>query len=176
SDLTVLVLIYFMIKKRVTKHEMFFIITGVSGILCSFFVQYFYVVDPINYRLISMFTLPLWLFFFSKIKPILGMKTYLITFLSMGAGVVFIWMARGNYLENRTEAARYLKVENLEETPLLFYAENYEDGEAIDLAELFSTVQSHLTLTFKKEDTLKRNTLTKHKVLQKIKLDENKYR
>src|SRR5690606_28613406 len=100
---TVLVLIYFMIKKRVTKHEMFFIITGVSGILCSFFIQYFYVVDPINYRLISMFTLPLWLFFFSKIKPILGMKTYLITFLSMGVGVAFMWMARGNYLENRAE-------------------------------------------------------------------------
>lgn len=173
---TVLVLIYFMIKKRGTKHEMFFIITGVSGILCSFFIQYFYVVDPINYRLISMFTLPLWLFFFSKIKPILGMKTYLITFLSMGVGVAFMWMARGNYLENRAEAVRYLKVENLEETPLLFYAENYEDGEAIDLAELFSTVQSNLTLTFKKEDTLRRNTLTKHKVLQKIKLDENKYR
>lgn len=87
-----------------------------------------------------------------------------------------MWMARGNYLENRAEAVRYLKVENLEETPLLLYAENYEDGEAIDLAELFYTVQSNLTLTFKKEDTLRRNTLTKHKVLQKITLDENKYR
>ncbi|MDP9961767.1 hypothetical protein [Chryseobacterium lathyri] len=84
-------------------------------------------------------------------------------------------LSKGNYLENRKAASDFLKSEKLDKVPIQFFLLNEESLEKIQVAELLSTVNSNLTLTFKPEDTLRRTTLTRYKVLQKIKINKNKY-
>ena len=50
-----------------------------------------------------------------------------------------------------------------------------ENIEESNLAELIGTVNSDLQITSEPKDTLKTTTLTPYKVLQKIKIQKNKY-
>ena len=90
-------------------------------------------------------------------------------------GFAFTWLSKGNYLENRKQIQQFLKLENLENMPLKFYMESEEQLDRIQIAELISTVNPDMTVTFKPKDTLQKNVLTEYKVLQKIKIDKNKF-
>lgn len=175
GTINILIIIFLFVRKKLTENEKYMILTGVSGIVCSFFIQYFYSTDPLGYRLLCPFTFPIWLVYFKKMFEIFGQKTYLIGALSLMTGFAFTWLSKGFYLQNRAEISKYLKAENLDKVPLKFYIEDVEDLEKIQIAELISTVNSNVNITSKPQDTLKKSTLTPHKVLQKIKIDKNKY-
>lgn len=173
--LNILLIIYFFVKYKLTETEFFFIFIAISGIVCSYFVQYFYPVNAIDYRLMAPFSLPIWLVYFRKLFDIFNVKVYVIGILSIISGIFFTWLSKGNYLENRKEMKQFLQSENLDKVPLQFYLETTEDLDKIQVAELISTVNPNITLTFKTKDTLQKTTLTRYKVLQKIKIDKNKY-
>lgn len=90
-------------------------------------------------------------------------------------GFLFTWFSKGNYLENRRKITFFLKSENLEKGRVNFYMQREEELDKMQIAELISTVNPNVKVTFQPKDTLKSNTLTKYKVLKKIKIDENKY-
>ncbi len=173
--LNILLMIFLFIKYRLSNTEFFFVFTGFFGIICSFFIQYFYPVDPIGYRLLAPFSFPLWLVYFKKLFQLFNFKVYAIGFLSIMSGMFFTWLSKGNYIENRKEVAHYLQTEHLDKVPLKFYLETMKDLEKVQVAELLSTVNSNLEVTFKTSDTIKKTTLTYYKVSQKIKIDKNKY-
>lgn len=173
--LNILFMIFLFIKYRLSSTEFFFVFTGFFGIICSFFIQYFYPVDPIGYRLLAPFSFALWLVYFKKLFQLFDFKVYAIGFLSIISGMFFTWLSKGNYIENRKEVAHYLQTERLDKVPLKFYLETMKDLEKVQVAELISTVNSNLEITFKTSDTLKKTTLTYYKVSQKIKIDKNKY-
>jgi len=174
--LNIFLIIFLFIKNKLSESEKYMIILGISGILCSFFIQYFYSIDPLDYRLLCPFSFPIWLVYFKKLFELFGIKVYTIAALSLLTGMAFTWLSKGNYLENRKEISSFLESEKLENIPILFYIKDVEDVEKhVQIAELVSTVNPNLKLTFKPNDTLKKTTLTPHKVLQKIKIDKNKY-
>lgn len=173
--LNILLMLFLFLKNKLTETEKFFLTIGGIGIACSFFIQYFYSVNPLDYRLLAPFTLSIWLVYFKKLYNIFGKLTYTITALSLLTGFAFTWLARGNYLENRHEIKTFLHDENLENVRLNFYMESEEELEKMRIAELISTVNPNVKVTFKPEDTLKNNTLTKYKVLRKIKIDKNQF-
>ena len=173
--LNILLIGFIFIKNKLSETERFFVFVGIIGIICSFFIQYFYSVNPIDYRLMAPFSFPIWLVYFKKMCQIFGKFTYGITILSLMTGFIFTWLSRGNYLENRREITKFLKSEKMEDIPLNFYLENEKELDKIQIAELISTVNPRVNLTFKPEDTLKKNTLTQYKVLQKIKIDTNQF-
>lgn len=173
--LNIIAMIYLFVKHKLSETETFYIFIGITGMVCSYFVQYFYSVNPIDYRLLAPFTLPVWLVYFRRLFQIFGTKTYALGFLSLMSGMVFTWLSKGNYLENRREMKRFLQSEKLDRVPLQFYLEKAEDLDKVQVAELISTVNANTSLTFKPEDTLRRTTLTRYKVLQKMKIDKNKY-
>lgn len=173
--LNILVMIYLFFSKKNSESEKFFLLIGLSGIICSFFIQYFYWITPLDYRLLAPFTYPIWLVYFKKLFEIFKVKTYALGFLSLITGALFTWLSKGDYLENRKEITRFLKQEKLENTKLLFYVHDIEKLDEVQIAELISTVNSDIDLTFNAKDTLKKTTLTQHKVLEKIKLRKNKF-
>ena len=173
--LNILLMLFLFLKNKLTETEKFFLSIGEIGIACSFFIQYFYSVNPLDYRLLAPFTLSIWLVYFKKLYDIFGKLTYTITALSLLTGFAFTWLARGNYLENRHEIKTFLHDENLENGRLNFYMESEEELDKMRIAELISTVNPNVKVTFKPEDTLKNNTLTKYKVLRKIKIDKNQF-
>jgi hypothetical protein len=173
--LNIFLMIYLLVKNKLSETEYFFSIISISGIVCSYFVQYFYSVIPIDYRIIGPFIIPVWLIYFNRLFRIFNTKTYVITGLSLLSGLAFTWLSKGNYLENRKAASDFLKSEKLDKVPIQFFILNEESLERIQVAELLSTVNPDITLTFKPEDTLRRTTLTRYKVLQKIKINRNKY-
>ncbi|MFY1045619.1 hypothetical protein [Chryseobacterium sp. GP-SGM7] len=173
--MNILVIIFLFVRKKLSETEKFFVTIGVSGIICSFLIQYFYSTDPLGYRLLSPFTFPIWLVYFKKLFEIFEKKIYLIGALSLVTGFTFTWLSKANYLKNRAEISDYLKAENLDKVPLKFYIKDFEDLEKVQISELIGTVNSDIDFTFKAQDTLKKTTLTPYKVLQKIKLDKNKY-
>lgn len=173
--LNLLIIGYLFVKYKLTDAEFFLVFTGITGTVCSYFVQYFYPVNALDYRLMAPFSFPVWLVYFRKLFQLFRIRTYAIGYLSILSGLFFTLVSKGNYLENRREMKRYLQSEHLDSVPLLFYLETAEDLDKVQTAELISTVNPHTTLTFKPEDTLKRTTLTRYKVLQKIKIDRNKY-
>jgi len=173
--LNILLLCFLFIKNKLSETEQFLVFIGVTGIICSYFVQYFYSVNAIDYRLMAPFSFPIWLVYFKKIYSVLGKFTYGITVLSLMTGFVFTWLSRGNYLENRREITRFLRSEKMDKIPLKFYMENEKELDKIQIAELISTVNPRVNVTFMAEDTLKKNTLTQYKVLQKIKIDTNQF-
>ncbi|SEW07563.1 hypothetical protein SAMN05421841_0913 [Chryseobacterium wanjuense] len=173
--LNIILIIYLFIKYKLSDAEFFFVFVSISGIVCSYFVQYFYPVNAIDYRLMAPFSFPIWLIYFKKLFQILDVKTYAVGILSIMSGIVFTWLSKGNYLENRKEMTEFLQSENLDKVPLKFYLETTEDLEKIQVAELISTINPNINLTFKPKDTLQKATLTRYKVLQKIKIDKNKY-
>ncbi|MDR2236151.1 MAG: hypothetical protein LBE92_08505 [Chryseobacterium sp.] len=174
--LNILLLIYLLVKERLTETELFFVVAGSTGILCSYFIQYFYSVNPMDYRIIGPFLVPLWLIYFHRLFKIFGIKTYVISILSILTGMTFTWLSKGNYLENRKAVSGFLKSEKLDKVPLKFYVtKKEEDLNKMKTAELVSTVNADVTFTYKPKDTLQKTTLTWYKVLQKIKIDKNKY-
>lgn len=173
--LNILLICWLFIRYKLTETESFFIFISVAGIVCSYFIQYFYSVNPIDYRLMAPFSFPVWLIYFRKLFLIFSHKVYAIGFLSIISGMLFTWLSRGNYLENRKEMQHFLQSEKLDKVPLQFYLETAEDLDKIQVAELISTVNPNITLSFKPKDTLRKTTLTRYKVLQKIKIDKNKY-
>lgn len=173
--LNILLMLFLFIKNKLTQTEKFFLTIGGIGIICSFFIQYFYSVNSLDYRLLAPFTLSIWMVYFKKLYDALGQLTYGITFLSLLTGFAFTWLSKGNYLENRQKIKTFLHSENLENGRINFYMESEEELDKIRIAELISTVNPNVKVTFKPNDTLKNNTLTKHKVLQKIKIDKNQF-
>ncbi|SHL34554.1 hypothetical protein SAMN05444267_101652 [Chryseobacterium polytrichastri] len=171
----ILLMIYLFIKNKLSDPEFFYIFVGASGIVCSYFIQYFYSVNSIDYRLMAPFSLPIWIVYFKKLFDIFDIKVYVIGALSLLSGFAFTWLSKGNYLENRKEITQFLQSEKLDKVPLKFFIIEEKDLEKIQVAELISTVNPQVYITFKPEDTLKRTTLTRYKVLQKIKIDKNKY-
>lgn len=109
--LNILLIGFIFIKNKLSETERFFVFVGIIGIICSFFIQYFYSVNPIDYRLIAPFSFPIWLVYFKKMYQIFGKFTYGITILSLMTGFIFTWLSRGNYLENRREITKFLKSE-----------------------------------------------------------------
>jgi hypothetical protein len=173
--LNILLMIFLFIKNKFSETEKFLLFMGFIGIICSYFIQYFYSVNPIDYRLMAPFSFPIWLVYFKKMYQIFGKLTYGITVLSLMTGFAFTWLSKGNYLENRREVTKFLKAENMAEGSINFYMESEELLDKMQIAELISTVNPNVKVTFKPQDTLQKNTLTKHKVLKKIKINENKY-
>lgn len=173
--LNILLMLFLFIKNKLTETEKFFLTIGGIGIICSFFIQYFYSVNPLDYRLLTPFTLSIWLVYFKKLYGIFGQLTYTITLLSLLTGFAFTWLARGNYLENRQKIKMLLHTEKLENGRINFFMENEEELDKMRIAELISTVNPNVKVTFKPNDTLKNNTLTKYKVLRKIKIDKNQF-
>lgn len=173
--LNILLIIHLFVKYKLTETEFFFVFVSISGIICSYFVQYFYPVNAIDYRLMAPFSLPIWLIYFRKLFDLFKVKVYAIGIVSIISGIFFTWLSKGNYFENRKEMKEFLQSENLEKTPLKFYLKTTEDLDEIQVAELISTINSDITLTFKPQDSLQKTTLTRYKVLQKIKIDKNKY-
>ncbi|GAB0156528.1 hypothetical protein CHRYSEOSP005_17930 [Chryseobacterium sp. Alg-005] len=173
--LNILLIIYLFVKYKLSEYEFFYVFISVTSIVCSYFVQYFYSVNSIDYRLMAPFSFPVWLLYFKRLFLIFDTKTYTVGMASIMSGMLFTWLSKGNYLENRKEMTQFLQSENLNKVPLRFYIETAEDLDKIQIAELISTVNPNITLTFKPQDTLLKTTLTKHKVLQKIKINKNKY-
>lgn len=173
--LNILLIGFIFIKNKLSETERFFIFVGIIGIICSFFIQYFYSVNPIDYRLMAPFSFPIWLVYFKKMYQIFGKLTYGITILSLMTGFIFTWLSRGDYLENRREIAKFLKSENLEKGRINFFMEDDKMLDKMQIAELISTVNPNVKVTFNPKDTIQKNTFTKYKVLRKIKIDENKY-
>ncbi|MBW8523594.1 hypothetical protein K0U91_12520 [Chryseobacterium chendengshani] len=173
--LNMMMMVYVLIKNKLNDTEIYYTVLGISGIICSYFVQYFYPVNALDYRLLAPFILGLWLVYFNKLFKIFDTKVYLIGILSLCSGMLFTWLSRGNYLENRKNAADFLKNEKLDKASLKFYIIEEKDLEKVQIAEIISTVNSDISLTIKPSDTLQKTTLTVHKVLQKIKIDKNKY-
>jgi len=166
---------FIFIKNKLSETEFFFVFIGCVGIICSFFIQYFYSVNPLDYRLLAPFTLPIWLVYFKKMYSIFGRLTYGITALSLMTGLLFTLLSKGNYLKNRQEVTRFLKEEKMENVPLKYYMPDEKDLDKVQVAELISTVNPNVGITFKASDTLKKNVLTEFKVLRKIKIDKNKF-
>jgi len=173
--LNIAIMIFVFIKNKLSETEKYFVFIGMIGIICSFFIQYFYSVNPLDYRLLIPFILSIWMVYFKKLYQIFGKLTYGITALSLITGFAFTWLSKGNYLENRNQMNDFLISENFKNTPLKFYTPSEEDLDKIQVAELISTINPNIKLTFKASDTLKKNVLTEYKVLQKIKIDKNKY-
>ena len=173
--LNILLIGFIFIKNKLSETERFFVFVGIIGIICSFFIQYFYSVNPIDYRLMAPFSFPIWLVYFKKMCQIFGKFTYGITILSLMTGFIFTWLSRGNYLENRREITKFLKSEKMEEGRINFFMEDDKMLDKMQIAELISTVNPNVKVTFNPKDTIQKNTFTKFKVLRKIKIDENKY-
>lgn len=173
--LNIYLMAFLFIKNKLSETEKFLVFIGVSGIVCSYFIQYFYSVNPIDYRLMAPFSFPIWMVYFKKMYQVFGKFTYIITVLSLMTGFAFTWLSKGNYLENRKEITKFLEAEKMTEGRINFYMPSEEELDKMQIAELISTVNPHVKVTFKPEDTLKKNTLTKHKVLKKVKIDQNKY-
>ncbi|WP_027378071.1 hypothetical protein [Kaistella palustris] len=171
----ILLIVYLFVQQKLSETEFFLVFMGVFGILCSFFIQYFYSVNAIDYRLMAPFSLPIWLVYFKKMYRILGKFTYGLTILSLLTGLIFTWLSRGNYLENRKVITTFLRAEKLDKVPLKFYVESEEELDKFKIAELISTVNPRVNITFKPADTLRKNTLTAYRVLRKIKIDKNQF-
>ncbi len=70
--------------------------------------------------------------------------------------MLFTWLSKGNYLENRKKITEFLKSENLDKVPLKFYIIEDKDLEKVQLAEIISTVNPQVSFTSKPQDTLQR--------------------
>ncbi|UHO39782.1 hypothetical protein H5J24_06920 [Chryseobacterium capnotolerans] len=175
GGLNILFMIFLFVRQKLSDSEFFCVFIGVFGIVCSYFIQYFYSITPIDYRLIAPFSFPLWLVYFKKLFEIFNTKVYIIGILSLMSGMLFTWLSKGNYLENRKTITEFLKSENLDKVPLKFFIIEEKDLEKVQLAEIISTVNPQVSITLKPQDTLKKTTLTRYKVLQKVKIDKNKY-
>lgn len=171
----IIVLSILIIKNKLTDIQNLMIWISIIGITCSYFVQFFYSVNAIDYRLLSPFILPIWLVYFQLLFKNLGSLTYCIPLLSLITGFAFTWLSKGNYLENRKEIQQFLHNENLEKEPMKFYLKAESDMANIRSVEIISTVNPDIRITFDPKDTLRPKVLTPYKVDQKLNLQRNNF-
>ena len=169
------VILYFVIKTKHSDFDLLLLWTGCVGIACSYFVQYFYSVNPIDYRLLAPFSLPIWMYYFRRLWTIFGNLTYLIPVGSLITGFVFTWLSKGNYLENREEIQTFLKSENKETGTIKFWLKSEEDLGNVRSAEIISTVNPMIYTTFSAKDTLDPKVLTPYRVDSKLKIKRNQF-
>lgn len=172
--LTMLLMLFLFIKTKLSDTEKFIVIGSLVCIVLSYFIQYIYSVNAIDYRLMAPFSIGIWMVFFRKLFTVFGALTYTIGFASLSVGFLFTWLSKGNYLENRKAITTFLKDENLMHSKLKFYVKDLEDND-VQTAELISTVNPHIYYTFTASDTLKNDVLTRYKVEKKISIKKNKY-
>ncbi len=173
--LNIFIIVFLFWKNKMSNFQQLLLWIGVIGIVCSYFVQYFYSVNPIDYRLIAPFTLAIWLVYFQLLYEKFGNWTYAIAGLSLLTGFGFTWLSKGNYLENREEISNFLDQEQLKKGEIKFYLTDEGDLANIRTAELISTVYPNIRLIFTPKDTLKAKVLTPYKVDSKIKLKRNEF-
>lgn len=173
--INIIVLVFLLFRNKLNDTQKLMIWISIIGIVCSYFVQYFYSVNAMDYRLLSPFIFSIWLVYFQLLFKTFGRLTYIIPMLSLLTGFAFTWLSKGNYLENRKEIKAFLQQEHLEKVYLKFYLENEEDLANVRSAELISTVNPNIDLTFSPKDTLKSGVLTAYKVDQKLKIQRNNY-
>ena len=176
GSLTIVLMIFLFAKTSLSDTEQLFLFLGVFGILCSFFIQYFYSLDALDYRLLIPFALPVWLVFFKIIYNKIHDVIFGISIVSLSIGFVFIWLSKGDYLENRKSAKQYLAKENLLYKRIYFY-NNAKDNtsEDIQVAELLSTINPRVYIVSNPKDTLDSKVLTAYKVKRNMKIINNKF-
>ena len=172
--LTIIAMFFLFIKTKLSETEKFILITSLVCIVCSYFIQYVYSVNAIDYRLLAPFAIGIWLVFFSKLIQLFDGLTYSIAFLSLMTGFAFTWLSKGSYLDNRKEISKFLEQENMKEETLKFYIKD-DGSEEIQTAELISTVNPKIYITFQPKDTLQKRVLTRHKVETKMRIKKNNY-
>ncbi|GGG57119.1 hypothetical protein [Epilithonimonas arachidiradicis] len=172
--LTILVMIFLFIRNRLSETERFILLSSLVTIILSYFIQYVYSVNAIDYRLLAPFSIGIWMVFFRKIFQIFDDTTYAVAFMSLATGFVFSWLSKGDYIENRKAITRFLKEEKMMDKKLLFFMKDQMDNDG-QTAELISTVNPHIYITFKPSDTLKKDVLTRYKVEKKIRIKKNNY-
>ncbi|MDQ1099467.1 hypothetical protein [Chryseobacterium sp. SORGH_AS_1048] len=128
-------MIFLFFKYQLNQTESYFIFIGITGIGCTFLIQFFYPLDVLDYRLLAPFSFPIWIIYFRKLFSIFSLKLYAVGALSLITGGIFTWLSRGDYLENRKEVSRYLKSEKLETATLRFYVNGPDDMEGGQMAE-----------------------------------------
>lgn len=169
-------IIFIFIKNKLSATEKMIIFLSIFGIFCSFFIQYFYQTDALDYRLLSPFTFGIWLVYFKKLHQIFGKLVFAITFMSLLTGFTFSWLSRGNYLENRIAMKHFLTQENLLHQKIYYYKDKKDENfSSVQLAELISTVNPRIYFTENEKDTLKKEVLTKFKIESKLKLKKNRF-
>ncbi|MCD9853533.1 hypothetical protein LUD75_02360 [Epilithonimonas sp. JDS] len=173
--LTIIAMVFLFIKTKLSETEKFILIISLVSIVCSYFIQYVYSVNAIDYRLLAPFSIGIWLVFFGKLFQIFDSLTYSIAFLSLMTGFVFTWLSKGDYLENRSVISEYLEKEKLKNETLKFYIKDEIKLDEVQVAELISTVNPKIYVTFDPRDTLQKKVLTKHKVESKIRIKKNNY-
>lgn len=172
--LTIILMVFLFIKIKLSETEKFILMVSLVTIILSYFIQYVYSVNPIDYRLLAPFSIGVWMVFFKKLFLILSDTTYGIAFMSLMTGFVFSWLSKGDYLENRKSITQFLENENMMDEELKFFVKDQMDNDG-QTAELISTVNPKIQITFKPSDTLKNNTLTRYKVEKKINIKKNNY-
>jgi len=173
--LTMLAMVIIFIKTKLSESEKFIVAVSVVGIICSYFIQYVYSVNAMDYRLLAPFVVGIWMVFFSKLFQIFGSLTYAVAFLSLMTGFAFSWMSKGDYLENRKAITAFLESEDIKDETLQFYIKDSIKLDEVQVAELISTVNPKVYITFKAKDTLRKNILTRWKVESKMKIKKNNY-
>lgn len=173
--LTILAMIFLFVKTRLSETERFILIIFAVCIICSYFIQYFYWINPMDYRLLAPFSIGVWIVFFRKLFQIFDDIVYSIAFLSLMTGFIFTWLSKGDYLENRKIISEFLEKEKLKDTTFEYYVQTLENLDEVQVAELISTVNPRVYITFKAADTVKNNVLTRYKVESKIKIKKNNY-
>lgn len=173
--LTIVVMVFLFIRTRLSETEKFILTVSAIAIICSYFIQYVYSVNALDYRLLAPFSIGIWLVFFKKLFQIFNSLTYAVAFLSLLTGFAFTWLSKGDYLENRKRITEFLEKENIKDKTIKFYLKSEESLDEIQTAELISTVNPKIYVTFKAEDTLKKNVLSKQKVERKISIKKNNY-
>jgi len=173
--LTMLAMVIIFIKTKLSESEKFILVISVVGIICSYFIQYVYSVNAMDYRLLAPFVVGIWMVFFSKLFQIFCSLTYAVALLSLMTGFAFSWMSKGDYLENRKAITAFLESEDIKDETLQFYIKDSIKLDEVQVAELISTVNPRVYITFKPKDTLRKNILTRWKVESKMKIKKNNY-
>ncbi|MPS72196.1 MAG: hypothetical protein E2590_03510 [Chryseobacterium sp.] len=173
--LTIVAMIFLFVKTKLSETERFILIISLVCIVCSYFIQYFYWINPMDYRLLAPFSIGIWIVFLRKLFRILDDIVYSIAFLSLMTGFIFTWLSKGDYLENRKIISGFLEKEKLKDTTFEYYVETLENLDQVQVAELISTVNPRVYITFKAADTVKKNVLTRYKVESKVRIKKNNY-
>ena len=172
--LTIIAMVFLFITTKLSETEKFILITSSVTIILSYFIQYVYSVNALDYRLLAPFSIGIWMVFFRKLFQIFDDTTYAIAFLSLATGFAFSWLSKGDYLENRKSITQFLKNEKLMDKQLKFYVKDQFDDDG-QTAELISTVNPRIYITSKPSDTLNNKALTRYKVEKKINVKKNNY-
>lgn len=172
--LTIIAMIFLFVTTKLSESEKFILIISSVTIILSYFIQYLYSVNALDYRLMAPFSIGIWMVFFRKLFQIFDDTTYAIAFVSLLTGFAFSWLSKGDYLENRKSITQFLKSEKLMDKQLKFYVKDQFDNDG-QTAELISTVNPRIYITTKPSDTLNNKALTRYKVEKKINVKKNNY-